>query len=293
MIRSREVFLLAIVGAWIGYASGFGSQGITLFEQRRFAPAEQALRAELRRSPRDAKARLYLARTLLELNRRPEALQELQRLLEQKPDAEAQLEAGRLLRNLAQQRFRSLVAVAPDSAATLEIAGRRLEREGNFAAALEQYHAARTREPQRPGIRYALGSVYWKQRDYVAAERELRAELADSPHHAMANFRLGQVLLATERQAEAVPFLERAAQAMADVLEVRRELGKGYRKIGRNQEARAVWEAVAQARPRDDQVHYLLGGLYRELGESELARQSLERHRAILAGRRAQSERKN
>lgn len=280
-----------MLGLWTALLAAAPSPGAVLYQQRQFARAEQSLRAELRRSPRNAQARLYLARTLVELRRTPEALEQLRLLLDGDAGAETKLEAGRLLRELAQQRFRALVAAAPESAATLEISGRRLEREGNFAAALDQYRAAQKIEPRRPGIRYALGSVFWKQRDYPAAERELRAELADSPHHGMANLRLGQVLLATGREEESVAFLERAAAAMPDVVEVQRELGKGYRKMGRLPDARRAWEAVARARPNDDQVHYLLGGLYRDLGEAELARQELQRHRAILSERRAKSER--
>ena len=65
------------------------------------------------------------------------------------------------------------------------------------------------------------------------AEKHLRAELERSPDHGMANFRLGQVLLATSREAEAIAPLARATVALPDRWEVRRELGKAYRKTGK------------------------------------------------------------
>jgi len=128
-------------------------------------------------------------------------------------------------------------------------------------------------------------------RDFEAAEKNLRAELERTPGHGMANFRLGQALIATSREAEAVAYLERAIAAMPDVLDVRRELGKAYRKAGRPADARMAWEAVANARPTDDQVHFLLGGLYREMGEPARAEQELKLHRQILEQRRSRAAR--
>jgi Flp pilus assembly protein TadD len=266
--------------------------GVTLYQAQRFPEAERALREALRKQPSDPHARMWLARTLVELNRIPEALTELQRLVEAHPAPEIEMEAGRLLRRLAEQRFRSLSRQDDGQAAVSEIAGRRLEREGNFLAALARYQEAQTREPQRPGLHYALGSVYWKLREMEAAERNLRAELERTPEHGMANFRLGQVLIATGKEREAVVPLERAASAIPDRPEVRRELGKAYRKVGRIDDARRVWEAVALERPSDDQVHFLLGGLYRETGDLESSQRELNLHRKLLEDRRRLSERR-
>lgn len=266
--------------------------GVDLYRARRFPEAEKALREALRRQPQDPQPRLWLARTLVELNRIPEALSEIQWLVEARPSPDIEMEAGRLLRRLAERRFRDLSRQDDGQAAVNEIAGRRLEREGNFAAALARYQEALAREPERPGLRYALGSVYWKLRELEPAETNLRIELVRTPSHGMANFRLGQVLIASGREQEAVEPLERAAVALSERIEVRRELGKAYRKAGRAADARRVWEAVAQARPNDDQVHFLLGGLYREAGEPVLAQKELDRHRKLLEDRRRLSERR-
>ncbi|MCX6592355.1 MAG: tetratricopeptide repeat protein [Acidobacteria bacterium] len=276
----------------VGWALAMGAtSGVALYQARRFPEAEQVLRAALRKQPLDQQARLLLARTLVELNRVPEALSELQRLMEARPSPELEMEAGRLLRRLAERRFSDLSRQDDGQAAVSEIAGRRLEREGNFTGALARYQETQAREPERPGIHYALGSVHWKLREMVAAEAHLRAELARTPGHGMANFRLGQVLIATGREQEAVAPLERAAGGMPERPEVRRELGKGYRKVGRTADARRVWESVALERPNDDQIHFLLGGIYRETGERDLAQREFDLHRKLLEERRRLSER--
>lgn len=264
--------------------------GIQDFDQRRFAAAEQHFRRSLIRNPRDAKARLFLARTLIEMGRTPEALAELERALGLTAAPEVRFEAGRLLRELAERRFAALQRIAPNSAATLELSGSRFERSGDLDAALKQYVAAADLEPNRPGIHYRAGNVLWNQRELEAASRALRRELELTPHHGMANLRMGQILLQGESAGEALPYLERAVAAMPQSTEVRREIGKAYRKAGRTAEARAAWEAVAKARPDDDQIHYLLGTLYRELGEADLAKRELAIHRDILKRRRAQTE---
>jgi tetratricopeptide (TPR) repeat protein len=260
--------------------------GVEQYHKRNFAQAERTLRAALRADSKDERARLYLARTLSELKRLAEALVVLQPLTGQTAKSESRLEAGRLLRQLAESRFRALQRTAGGTAATMEIAARRLEREGDFTAALEQYRAVRRLEPDRPGIRYSIGSVLWKMRELPAAEPELRAELALRPTHSMANLRLGQLLMTTDRETEAVPFLEQAQKGMPHLPDIARELGKAYRKSGRLQEARSAFEAVAAAKPEDDQIHYLLSGLYRELGEADRAADELRKHRDLLRKRR-------
>ena len=261
------------------------ADGVKLYQQRQFAAAESELRRILAIQPGDAHSRLYLARTLVELGRIPEALAEIDRALAGQTDPEIQFQAGSIVRDLAEQRFADLDRLAPDSAAVRELAARHFEQQGNLPEALREYRAAIAKEHGRPGLHYEAGNILWRMRQLDAATEELRAELARSPHHGMANLRLGQVFLAGNQAAQAVSFLEQAVDAMPESTDARRELGKAYRNLGRAADARKQWEAVAKARPDDDQVHYLLGNLYRQLGEGDLARQELNRHREILERR--------
>jgi protein O-GlcNAc transferase len=259
---------------------------LKLYQQRQFVAAEPEFRRMLAARPGDARTRLYLARTLIELGRIPEALAEVERTLANQADPEILFQAGKLSRELAERRFAELQRRAPDSAAVRELAGLRFELEGKLPEALGEYRAAIAKDPARPGLHFQAGSVLWRMRELADAARELKAELAQTPHHGMANLRLGQVLLANDQASQALPYLEAAVSAMPDSADARRELGKAYRNLGRTAEARAQWEAVATARPDDEQVHYLLGNLYRQLGEGDLSQRELNRHRAILERRR-------
>jgi predicted Zn-dependent protease len=261
-------------------------RGLSLYRERQFPAAEKEFRRILAANPRDSNARLLLARTLIELNRIPEALRELERGLQGTTDPEIRFQAGRIARELAERRLADLQSAAPGSAALHELAGERSERKGDLAEALREYRAAASVEPARPGVHFLAGNVLWKMRELDAATAELKAELNSNPDHARANLRLGQIGMARNDESSAIPFLERAAAAMPQSIEAHRELGKAFRKAGRDPEARREWEMVVKLRPEDDQVHYLLAGLYRALGETARANQELEKHRQILSRRR-------
>jgi protein O-GlcNAc transferase len=260
--------------------------GVKLYQQRQFTAAESEFQRVLAVRPEDAETRLYLARTLIELARIPEALAQIERALAAQPDPEIQFQAGKIIRELAERRFADLERLASDSAAVRELVGRHFELQGKLPEALREYRAAIAKEPARPGLHFESGNILWRMRELDAAAEELQTELARTPHHGMANLRLGQVFLARDQAAQGLPFLEQAIEAMPNSAEGRRELGKAYHRLSRTVDARKQWEALAKLRPDDDQVHYLLGNLYRQLGESELARRELNKHREILDRRR-------
>src|SRR5712692_9623136 len=81
-------------------------QALAFYTARQFQQAEDTFRRVLKIEPANLRARIYLARTLIQADKVPEALRELQNLLDQHPDdPEAQFHSGRLLQQLAESRF--------------------------------------------------------------------------------------------------------------------------------------------------------------------------------------------
>lgn len=262
------------------------------YRQRNFTAAEAELRSLLAAKPADERARILLARTLIELGRTSEAMAQLDLALTDQPNPEVKFQIGQIAREMAERRFSDLQNDGPKSPALRELVGRQHELRGRYAEALEEYRAAAALNPNRPGVHYWMGNALWRLRRLDEAKSELERELKTTPHHTMANLRLGQVLLAMDSAAESVPYLEFALQAMPASAEARKDLGKAFLQTGRTGDARREWEIVAKQIPSDDQIHYLLGNLYRGIGERDLAQSEFAKHREILDRRRALAERK-
>ncbi|MGI8988297.1 MAG: tetratricopeptide repeat protein [Bryobacteraceae bacterium] len=234
---------------------------------------------------------LNQARTMLREGRFPEALRELEAAMRKEPgNPEIEYQIGEMLREQAADRAARLEELAPDSAEAHELLGRSLEARGNLDDALLAYRAALLKNPRLPGVHFLIGNILWKERDFEAAKPEMEAELRLNPNHALANLRLGQILLAMDRPGPAADRLRDAVRA-DDSIEAHRALGKAYRALDNNADALREFQIVAGRRPQDDSVHAQLAGVYRSLGNTEQAKAEMEAHRRLLQ-ERAEAARK-
>lgn len=202
-------------------------------------------------------------------------------------DAEAEFAAGEILQELAALRAEQLQRVAPDSAEAHELLGKSLEAQGKLEEAFIQYRQALQKAPARPGLNFLTGNVEWKLRKFEDAQHDFREELKINPHHAMANLRMGQILLDARRDtpAEAIPYLQEAVAGAPASLEAHREFGKALRLAHQYPEAEKELRIVALRAPNDPTVHAQLAALYKEMGEQEKAREEIKLHAKILRDR--------
>jgi Flp pilus assembly protein TadD len=123
------------------------------------------------------------------------------------------------------------------------------------------------------------------------ARPALESELKLNPDHALANLRLGQLLLVTDADApqRAIRYLRKAIADSHTGLEAHRELGKALRLAGKYQEAFQELELVVRQKPDDELVHAQLAALYRNQGDAQHARKELEIQRQILQRKRETS----
>jgi tetratricopeptide (TPR) repeat protein len=229
-------------------------------------------------------------RELLRADRVADALEEVKSFAERhKNDPEAAYQAGELMQELASSRFARLESVAPDSAEVHELLGHRYAALGKDDEALKEYRKALEKQPQRKGLRFAIGSSLWRVGDRDGALTEFLEETRLNPGHAQANLRSGQILLLRGESDKALPYLQAAVRANPAALEARRELGRALQKLARHAEAKEHLEYVARTRPTDDQVHALLGSVYRALGLDERAKAEMKLHQAILDRKAAEA----
>jgi tetratricopeptide (TPR) repeat protein len=202
-------------------------------------------------------------------------------------DPEAKLAMGEMFQELAALRAEQLQKVAPESAAAHELLGKTLESQGKLEGALSEYRRALDKGPAAPGRHFLVGNVNWKLRNFDAAQAELREELKVNPHHAMANLRMGQIVLTTQRDdpMRAVTFLREAVAGAQSSLEAHRELGKALRLAHKLPEALRELQFVESKAPNDVTIHAQLAALYKETGDRERARGEIETHAKILRER--------
>jgi Flp pilus assembly protein TadD len=199
-------------------------------------------------------------------------------------DPEAEYAAGEILQELAALRAGQLQRVAPDSPEAHELLGKSYEAQGKLEDALAEYRRALEKAPGKAGLHFLIGNVEWKLRNIDDARHEFSEELKTNPHHAMANLRMGEILLDTQRDspAEAIAHLQEAANGAPASLEVHRELGKALRIAHRYPEAEKQLQIVEAQSPNDPTVHAQLAALYKEMGEQPKARDELAIHARLL-----------
>src|SRR5713226_9584731 len=268
-------------------------QAMQLYRTQEFRQAEERFRRALELEPANLRARIYLARTLLQADQVPLALRELQSLLDMHPgDPEAQFQAGRMLQELAERRFAKLERLAPDSAETHELLGRYQEAQRRLKEALSEYRLALQRSPAGPGLHFLVGNIHWKLRDFDAALPELEAELRVNPDHALGNQRIGNIYVERREASGALPYLEKAVRGDPNLLEAHRDLGRAFRLLERFSEALPEFQFVAQRQPEDDTVHAQLAAVYKALGQPQRAAAELEIHQRIVQKRLEATQKK-
>ena len=182
---------------------------------------------------------------------------------------------GRAYKSLASGTVQRLTEVAPDSYRVDQLAAELHREKTEYEKAVEAYQRALAKRADLPGLRYAIGDVYWTMRRLEEAEDWLRQELERNPHHALARHRLGSLLLERGVAEDALPHLTKAVAMTPNSAAARFDLGRAYLANGQHSEAVRELEASARQDSSNDRVHFLLANAYRGLGRMDDARREL------------------
>ncbi len=116
-----------------------------------------------------------------------------------------------------------------------------------------------------------------KPGDLGQALDHYRAALAEKPADPELLANVGQILVAMNRPADAVPFLEEAVKAEPFSLVARFDLAVAYGRSGRLKDAAEQYETLAQAGSADARVYHNLGLARRQLGRNADAAAAFKR----------------
>jgi tetratricopeptide (TPR) repeat protein len=168
---------------------------------------------------------------------------------------------------LAMDSLRRAHRLAPDSVQSEMLTARIDLDQGRFREAATEYAKALQASGNSPEAELGLATTHYLDFQLDEAMTEARRVLAAEPRSAQANLLMGEILLRTHRDKEAIPYLTTALQgSSSEDTRVHALLAQCYAGEGR---AHAAIEEWRQALPGDidGSFHYQLYRLYLKVGD--------------------------
>jgi tetratricopeptide (TPR) repeat protein len=232
---------------------------------------------ELRRLAGVALAQCHISR-----NRFDAALPVVLSLEKQFPsDADVLYQAAKLHMKAWNDVVFRMFQSTPGSYRVNQISAEIFEVQGRYSEAVAEYRKAIGKNTTAVNLHFRLGRALLMQShspDVLAeARKEFEAELKLNPSDAVAEYEIGQILLAENRTSEASPHFERAVAASADFCEALVALGKLRADAKRYEDAIRLLERAVQLQPANESAHYGLMLAYRNAGRAaDAQREKLE-----------------
>jgi tetratricopeptide (TPR) repeat protein len=252
--------------------------GICLYQMGSYADARPRLETALRLNPKDNNAETFLANDLVKLGDLESAAAHLRKVAARTPqEQEVWYLLGEVYMQLSQQALTKMNTINPDSELVHEMSGEIMESMKNYDGALFEYKKATDMAPQKLGVHYKLGNVYWTLSQWDAATEQFQAELANDPRNCRSHALIGDILIDQKTNFDEGVLEEDKALALCpDLTQARVDRGRALLKLNRNQEAVKDLEAAERAAPDDASTHFFLAQAYRSLGQPEQAKAEMQ-----------------
>jgi len=189
--------------------------------------------------------------------------------------------AYRVYSDLAAESLLSLSIVAPNSGRMHQAMANELAKQGNNAAAIENFRAALKIDPNLPGLHSELAemlNVSSLPAEKEEAEVEYKKALEVSPFDEQAERRLGDIAARENDLKEAQSHFTRALQLRPDDPEADIGLAKVLMAMNQPQTAEPLLEHAIQLDPTSAVAHFRLSTIYRQAGRTADAKRELEEY---------------
>lgn len=177
---------------------------------------------------------------------------------------------------LADDCFRRMEGLAPDSWRTHQMRAEAYAVRYNDSQAIEEYERAVRLRPDAAELYEELGALYLQNGKPDDGRSALEKALALEPASARSLYLLGQLLVTGREQEKGIPYLQKALRYDGSLLEARAMLGRAYLYAEKPAEAAAELEKAISLDHYGD-LHYLLYRAYKGLGKTQLAQAALSR----------------
>jgi len=191
----------------------------------------------------------------------------------------------RAYNELADESFSRLTSLPP-SVHSYEWQAETARSQRRFVESIGFWRKALALGSRDPRLLTELGVTLRMNRDLAEAERVLGEAVRADPEAPETNFLFGDVLLAREQPARALPYLEKAVRADPQAPHAQGALGRAYALLGRPADAIPHLKESLES-DTDGSLRLQLGRAYQATGQAELARAALkdyEEFRRAAAG---------
>jgi len=171
--------------------------------------------------------------------------------------------------------YHEMLTLNAESAEVDMLAGEAEDEMKDYDGAIAQFRAAVKAAPAEPDVHFGLGYLLWTQRQYPEAASEFQAELVNNPNHVEALLYLGDTDMQLNHPELSPPLLEKSVRINPKLELAHLDLGVLYADAGRTDEALREMKTAAQLAPDDVNVHWHLGRLFKAMGKNEEAKAEL------------------
>lgn len=216
---------------------------------------------------------LALAECHVAHNRLEAALPVVLELQKQFPsDADVLYEAARVHMKAWNDAVFRMYQKAPASYRVNQISAEIFEVQGRYPEAVAEYRKAIQKNPSAINLHFRLGRALLMQSHSPdalnEARKEFEAELKLNPSDAVAEYEVGQILIAENKPEEAAPRFERALALSPDFIEALLALAKERANRKRYDDAIQFLERAVHLQPANESAHYNLMLAYRNAGRT-------------------------
>jgi tetratricopeptide (TPR) repeat protein len=244
-----------------------------------------------------AQAHQILGRTLLKMNRNQDARKELETAVALDPSFENGYDLAVVCLDLddekcAAQLFGEMQASFGDNPEIHMNFGRAYGNSDFAPRAVAEFRKVIAENPRFPGAHYSLAAALLASGDdeanMLAAETELKKELAISPHDFLAYAALGKIAATYHRYPEAESYLKRATLLNPKNPDAFLYLGQMYFDTNRSSDAEVslrhaiqLTDDVSHNRYQIEKAHFLLGRILMQQHRQDEARAEMQIARAF------------
>jgi tetratricopeptide (TPR) repeat protein len=236
-----------------------------------FAGARREFQAALKLSPADGDAKLFLARSLLELGDVKGSLKLLEQLQEADPkNVEVLFSLGWAYTGLAVSTLDAIRRIDPNSYLTDLLQGKYAEVKKVYPEAVVHYKNAIAKAPNQSELHYLYAHALYGSGEFPQALQEYQHVLEINPNDYRASWEAARILLPDNPQ-EAYRLANRALELRPGTYGALGIRGRALLALGKPAEAIEDFKRAAAMDPQDAANHFQLARAYGKLGRTQEA----------------------